>query len=163
LFRKVATIRETLVQENPAKGRYRHSLAAVYVDLALLARHFGRLPDAENWLSKAITLRTDLVRHRGSEEYREGLAWCHMHLASLRHAEGRPTDAEGSYRLAIRLLEELSRANPSQHRYREELVTAYTELGKLQQGLGQQVEARRALDKAREFRQVLAGDQSSSP
>src|SRR5262249_13591022 len=142
---------------------YRHQLATVHNQFAVLLRELGKRAEAEAEFREALATAEKLAADLpGVADYCEGLGQIHDNLANLL-PKGAEQEAEVHHRRAIALRQDLADEFPRLPDTRQGLASALTNfsvfldrLGKTQESL---VEARRALA----LRKQLAADFPAIP
>jgi tetratricopeptide (TPR) repeat protein len=102
------------LQTQPSSPQQQAGLSVAYHQLGMVAQERGRLDDAEQWYTKALTIKEEL----GDQLF---LATTHHQLGIVAQKRGRLDDAEDWYTKALTIREELGD--------RPHLATDYHQLG----------------------------------
>ena len=141
---------ETLVREYPAVADYRSRLAGSYNGMGRFLRDIGRTGEALRMHLRAVDLLEQLVREDHAESLElNGRLDFQSHLAASYQNIGfiqcRVTDqvpeALQSHRRALSIHETLARENPTVDDYQDQLAWCLTNIGLIQDSLGQVNEA----------------------
>ncbi len=161
---------ETLVREYPAVADYRSRLAGSYNGMGRFLRDIGRTGEALRMHLRAVDLLEQLVREDHAESLElNGRLDFQSHLAASYQNIGfiqcRVTDqvpeALQSHRRALSIHETLARENPTVDDYQDQLAWCLTNIGLIQDSLGQVNEALQTHQRALSIRDRLALRQPS--
>ena len=83
-LRAAITIRQRLVNENPAAVQFRADLCQTAGNFGIFLVENERLPEAEVEIRKALEIARKLVDENPSmTDFRSTLGWCHMFLSGV--------------------------------------------------------------------------------
>jgi serine/threonine protein kinase len=165
LLRQALAHREALLAEFPRVFRYARQLPSTYKKLASVLDHLGRRREAEELLSRKLSLMPrladDFPKHRPEMLSSQGSA---LHAAGDRlRGEGRQDDAEALYRQAIARFEGLGSDLAGQRGARWGLARVYSSLGELLAAAGRLPEAERVCRSAVDGYLAIVAEPTATP
>ncbi len=145
-------LRKQLAKDFPTRPEFRRDLAGSHNNLGVLLRETGRLKEAEAAYADALALRKQLAKDFPNRpDLRSELAGIYGNLADLRLGARDFEAAKGYLEQATPHLALALAANPRHPRYRSTYGTNLRVLVQANAGLGDQVGAKRAAEKLRDF------------
>ncbi len=156
-YEQSAQLHKDLVDRFPSNATYKHELARVFNNRAiLLSGDTARTLEAEDSYRKAIALFEALTRDRAENIDRWRLSRTLNGLAGLLKHSGRQEESSSTYLQAIDILTVLLKEEPAKREYREGLARFYNNLANLQLVRGQFEQALQTNSQARTLFEDLA-------
>lgn len=156
-YEKAAHLHQTLINRFPSNTAFKHELARVYNNRAiLLSGDISRTQEAEESFRKAVALFKGLTfeRNDGNDQWR--LSRTLNGLAGLLKHSGRAEESSSTYRQAIDIMGTLLKEEPSKREYQEGLARFYNNLANLHLLQGRFEQALQANTEARTLFEALA-------
>jgi serine/threonine protein kinase/tetratricopeptide (TPR) repeat protein len=168
-LRRAITLRQKLLEEQPASLQFRGQLAQSWINLGTLLRALRRPGDARKAFEDAVALSggdaapKPAAAGAPSLKLQQLRARALNNLATIHREMGRPADAEKAARAALAIKEFLADTFPSVPEYRHELARSFNTLGNLLHSLTRRQDARAAFEKAIGTYDRLAADPDAIP
>ncbi|MEZ5319852.1 MAG: serine/threonine-protein kinase, partial [Vicinamibacterales bacterium] len=127
------TLRQALVEGQPAAVGYRYALVMSDVNLGAFYARANRLEEAGPILREATTVGEGLVRDvPDNPDYQHALAASWSNLAGVHMLQARYAECGAEYRKELAIRERLAAEHPSVLDYHLQLGSSYTNLGELE-------------------------------
>jgi tetratricopeptide (TPR) repeat protein len=157
-YRQVEQIARTLTDGMKGPVHYRAALSDALGGLGLIHFRLRRLPEAEQALGKAVSIREGLLRDSQDPKYRSTLANDVNNLAATLAQAGRLSEAKAVCRRAMESRQRLLDQSPESKECQDELAMSIANLGSCCYALKEFAEAEVLCRRALPIRRKLAAD-----
>lgn len=136
-YQKGLAIQEKIVEKNPESLSDQIALANLNIDIGLLIRSKGDFQTAENNITKALNLFSNLEKNTPTDvKVRLGLAKSFWNLASLQTAQNNLSGSLENYQKAVEIYQKLATDEPNNPKHLRNIALTNKNIGSVLQLLG---------------------------
>jgi tetratricopeptide (TPR) repeat protein len=124
-------LQQDLLRDNPENPQYRRELARTHYNRGILRYYAGRFGDSDSDFREAIALLKPLAEKEPGSAAAQELSRAYNDLGTLLRRQDRLPEARELYERVIAIHEELTKRNPDNREYKQELAVFYNNLALL--------------------------------
>ena len=163
-YGRAVALGRQLVADFPTRTEYRHQLAMSQIQLGVLLRNVGRLPEALSADEDAMAVVKQLAADFPDRpEFRQVLAGVHNNLGNLFEETGRIKEAEEAFTESLLIRKQLAADFPATSNIRRALAMSHNNLGWIFYSTGRLERALPAHEEAVAFQRQQVADRPDVP